>query len=489
MKSFSVPQLMMIGSIGAVIIIFLAMLNWRRAVYAALVVALFEGAIRKWIFPQASELVYFLKDIILFGAYAKFYLFPDSDVRAWKLRIPGTMIAAVCITLIAAGALNPNLGSVLMAAYGLKIYLWYIPLAFMIPLLWKNEAEMTTMLFRYSLFAIPICLIGTLQFVAPVDSWINTYADTNYIGVKDVATFGAGQAARARITGTFSYISGHAVFVMLFFTLSMTLFTSLPDKRRFVILFGTLPLLFANGLMSGSRTAVLFMLGAAAAIGIASAFTKLSKAKGTFLYFALAATVVVVGTAIFFDKALTAFETRRTHAGDSVQGRVFHFAWSVTVAAEEVDISGFGIGTAHPATWALRSALKIPQVKKTCPLYDAEAGQVLAELGWIGFLMWYGLRILIFLHCWEAYRTASPSLFKSMCLGIVLIHAFFLPSQMVFNHTANLFLCTTWGFCLIPRLQSLVPRSLPNELTARLPAALSRRGSKVPRLNGNNSPL
>jgi hypothetical protein len=452
----TLQQKMLFGAFGAMAVLMFSFSNWRRAVYMAMLTALFEGAIRKWILPQASELVYFLKDGILLGAYLRFYMFPDAELRRFRLQIPGALIGIACMSLVITGALNSNLNSVLMALYGLKIYLWYVPLAFMIPALWQNEEQMTKALYWYALMAIPICFLGGMQFVAPVDSWLNTYADTDYAGVKQVATFGAGQAARARVTGTFSYISGHAVFVTLFFVISLSLTIGLPDKRRILIIFGNLPLLFANGLMSGSRSAIFYMVAMASLMGLSSGVTKMSKKQNSFIYLLLAIAAVAVGVSVFFDKALAAFETRRATAGDSVSGRTMHFAWSIEEASKVVDISGFGIGTAHPATWSLRSALQIPQVAKVCPLYDAETGQVLAELGWPGFIMWYLLRIMMLMHCFDAYRKSEPSMFKAMALGFTFFHLILITSQMVYNHTANIFLCATWGFCLINRLESTV---------------------------------
>jgi hypothetical protein len=480
----SVAQMMMLGSIGAVAIVYLAMMNWRRAVYAALIVALFEGAIRKWIFPQGSELVYFLKDIILGGAYLKFFMFPGPEDRKWRLDIPSTLITTVIIILVMAGALNPNIGSPLMAAYGLKIYLWYLPLGFMIPVLFRNETHMTNVLFRYSLLAIPICLLGLAQFVAPPDSWINTYAASEFAGVKNVATFGAGQVARARITGTFSYIGGHTVFVMFFFMLSLCLFMNLEDKRRWILLFGNLPLLLGNAFMTGSRATVFYLVLFAALIGAISAVTNMGKSRNTFFYVMIGLGVSIFAVTLVFDKAVTAFNTRRKTAGDSESGRAFYFLNAAIHAATTVDIVGFGIGTSHPATAGLRKALEIPQPKNPAPYYDTETGQVMGELGWIGFFMWYALRVMMLIHCWGAFRRFPPSLMRSLSFAFFLYHLLMLPGQMVLNHTNNVFLCASWGFCLIPKLQSLVcvfDTSLTPVNTLQ-PANLRFRGSKTPRL-------
>lgn len=475
----SLIQMAMLGAFGTMIVVILAMMNWRRAVYAAMVVALFEGAIRKWIFPQGSELVYFFKDIILFGAYLKFYLFPDPDIRTWRVRVPGTLITIVCITLAVFGGLNPNIGSPILALYGLKIYLWYVPLGAMVPLLFRNEVEMTTMLFRYSLFAIPICLLGAAQFVAGPSSWLNVYAATEFTEISHVATFGENNAAR--ISGTFSYITGHAVFVQFFFILSLGLVTGINDKRRWVLLFGNLPLLVANGLMSGSRGAVFCMLIVGAIVGATSTVSKIGKGRSTVPYLLVGAVLIVFGVSVFFNKALQAFENRRTTAEDTTFGRMMFPVYSVMEASKEVDFMGFGIGLSHPASMAMRSALKIKPSKKRCPVYDSESGQVLAELGWPGFLIWHVFRIAMVWQCWVAFRRSPPSMFRALALGFFCYNLLMLPGSFILNHTANVFSCAAWGFCLIPNLESLVRR--PRTLQVPQPQILRGRGSRVPRLH------
>src|SRR5690606_27598222 len=108
--------LLMIGAVASVVIVLWSFTHWRAAVKVALVTALLEGAIRKWAFPQGQELVYFLKDVFLFGAYLKFFLSPDLDVRAYRLRIPAFFIVMLCV-VVGLGALNPNIDSVFLSAF------------------------------------------------------------------------------------------------------------------------------------------------------------------------------------------------------------------------------------------------------------------------------------------------------------------------------------------------------------------------------------
>ncbi|MFZ4767012.1 MAG: hypothetical protein ACOYMN_18830, partial [Roseimicrobium sp.] len=210
-QRLSTDTLMAIGAVGGIVIVALSYAQWRLAVKAAFIILLFEGAIRKWVFPQGQELVYFLKDGVLLGAYIRFYLSPDALVKSWKIRAPMAGIALLS-AIPAFSALNPNIGSPILALYGVKIYLYYIPLAFMMPYLFRSQQELIKQLTWYALLATPICLLGIAQFAAPGSSLLNVYAATG--SDTEATTFGFGE--KVRITGTFSYLTGHTTFVIFF---------------------------------------------------------------------------------------------------------------------------------------------------------------------------------------------------------------------------------------------------------------------------------
>ena len=180
--------LMYLGAVAATIIVLWSFNKWRLAVKMALVIALFEGALRKWVFPGGQELVYLLKDVFLIGAYLRFFLSPDLDVRATKLRAPTMLVVLSCMFLMPA-TINPNIGSILLAAYGLKIYVFYIPLMFMMPYLFRNQEEMVRQLTWYALLAIPIGLLGILQWRSGVSSIWNVYADQQGMDQSGATTF------------------------------------------------------------------------------------------------------------------------------------------------------------------------------------------------------------------------------------------------------------------------------------------------------------
>lgn len=73
-----------IALIACVIIFYLSALRWRRSVKIVFLLLVLEGALRKWVLPQANEMIYFLKDVVILGTYFNFYLFSDSDKSLLK---------------------------------------------------------------------------------------------------------------------------------------------------------------------------------------------------------------------------------------------------------------------------------------------------------------------------------------------------------------------------------------------------------------------
>lgn len=446
--------LLMVGALGALVIIGWSYANWRAAVKIAFVAVLVEGAIRKWILPQGQELAYFLKDVFLVGAYLKFYLAPDPEIRAIRLRVPGTLIFLLC-ALVSFSALNPNIGSGILAAYGVKIYFMYVPLTFMMPYLFRTREEMLRQLTWYVLLAIPICVLGFLQYTSDRFSVLNTFAS----GMSEAGATGFGVGDRARVTGTFSYLTGHTTFVIIFFTLAIVLLSLRETRWKSVFLFLLLPMLAGNALMGGSRASVFTM--ALVTVGFAAAtFSGRLATSRNFVATLVTGAVLAAGGAVYlFSDALAHWEARSDTAQDNLQSRVIdHPLAALEAAIEEGGFFGYGIGTAHPATYAIRNKLDILPMKNRIRMLDNELGQVFEELGFLGFAGWYGLRFLLFWMVWNSYRASPPGLIRALCLAIVLITGPFMIMSVVYNHTASFFIFALSGVGLIPLLEPTVQR-------------------------------
>ncbi len=460
--------LLFLGAVGALIIIAWSYSNWRAAVKVAFVAVLVEGAIRKWVLPSGQELVYFLKDVFLFGAYLKFFFSPDPELRAYRLRVPGGMILLLC-AMVSFSALNPNIGSMLLAGYGIKIYFMYVPMAFMMPYLFRNQQEMLRQGTYYVLLAIPICLLGFLQFKSDRFSVINSFAT----GMTEAGgtTFGFGE--HVRITGTFSYLTGHTTFVIIFFTLAITLLSLHETRFKRILLLVVLPVLVANALMGGSRASVISMGFVVLGFALAAMWGKLGTSRNFVMTLVVGAVLAAAGTLLFSADALAHWEARFRASGDSFTGRTIdHPIAALELALKEGGAFGFGIGTAHPATAAIRNQLGILPMRQGVPPMDNEHGQVLAELGVLGCVCWYVLRLLLFWLTWQSFLRSPPGLVRALCLAVVLITGPFLIMSVVYNHTANFFIFALSGLSLIPLVEPVVQRRFSPRGRAANAAAL-----------------
>lgn len=452
----SLQTLMVIGAIGGIVIIAWAFSNWRRAVKWAMVIALFEGALRKWVFPQGQELVYFLKDVVLIGAYFRFFFFPDPEIRRWRVNAP-TGLIILCCTVVSFSAMNPNIGSPILALYGVKIYLLYVPLAFMMPLLFRSQDELVNGLTNYAMLATPICLLGVAQFAAGGDSWLNVYAQQSADQV-GATTFGWADA-KVRITGTFSYLTGHTVFCIFFTALHICLLTCNLPKWKYFLVMANLPLLLGNAFMGGSRSAILTTGLTIASFVVFSFFTRISEKKNIILILGAGGAIAVIGASFFFRDAQSEWKARSANATDSYYSRlVEHPVESMGKAMRESGAFGYGIGMAHPATDRLRHVLGIRPPKEKAPVFDSELAQVWGELGPMGFLAWYGLRVCVFIVSIGCFLRCQSLQLKPFLLGSIIIQAPHFIMSVVYNHTANILLFCAFGLSLVVTLTPAVSR-------------------------------
>jgi len=240
---------LLIGLLVAIVIFYISSINWRHTVKAVLFILVVEGALRKWIFPQASDLIYFLKDFLLLGTYLCYFGFFNSTkqslVKNSWINLLIFLVTGWCIFQ----AFNPSLGSLVVGFFGLRGYLLYIPLICIIPNLFQSREELNQFLRSHLLLVIPVGILGIAQFFSPPSSPINVYAPGE---VTDVATFGGGTGI-VRVTGTFSYLSGFSVYLLVCFALLIPLVSLKQSRKWQCIYIAELFLVVVNSFMTGSR--------------------------------------------------------------------------------------------------------------------------------------------------------------------------------------------------------------------------------------------
>jgi O-antigen ligase len=121
---------------------------------------------------------------------------------------------------------------------------------------------------------------------------------------------------------------------------------------------------------------------------------------------------------------------------------------------------------------------------------ESEPGQIWMETGPLGFLSWFGIRAILILTLFSAYRQARTPFQRSMALLAATISIIYLIAQIAGNHTGNILIHALIGLALVPLLESTIPlpRTTTRNLTPSLPPP-NPRSSRVPRpIRSHNSP-
>jgi hypothetical protein len=408
--------------------------RWRTAVQYAMVLLIFEGAIRKWVFPGAQDLIYFAKDVLLLGAYVGYF----RERPRMRHRMPSTPALYGLLSLAALlGILqifNPNLPNLLVGVFGFKAYFFYAPLLFVLPAAFRDDAELYRFLRRYALIAIPIGVLATAQFFSPASSVLNTYARTTEESAY-VATFGT--STFVRVTATFPFITGYTAYLLATVILTLTLLgVSGWRFRGNYLLFLALAMTLLGMLMSGSRGPVLMLvllfplywwLGVIRERGRGATFGRLLVALSL-----VAAVVVFLG-----EDALGAFLGRATATSD-VRSRVTSPLLSPYLLLPDAGVLGFGIGATHQTAAALAPNLP-PYSWMRGLIVEVESGRILLEMGALGFLLIYFLRISMAVFALRQALTLRTRFHRALATASFLLFVVSLPGGVVFDVTSDVY--------------------------------------------------
>lgn len=442
---------LLIALVGAAALVWLSYFgiyhfSWQRAIKFALVIVIFEGVLRKWVLPQASEQIYFIKDLLLLVAYLKYYLSkePKYPFRWSTFNIILIMAFSWCVLQV----FNPSLGSPIVGLFGLKAYFFYMPLMWILPSLFQTEEELYHFLRNFMLLAIPVCLLAVAQYFSPPSSPINVWAG----GQEANATAGGA----IRVTGTFPYIVGYSTYLIICFCVLVPMLTlQQPRIWRWLTYIEAL-LVTGTSFMTGARLLlsfeILFLIGYASILGLTQPAIATRSAKKLILPVILISALVPK----FFAQAIgTFFERAGTSEKDSQDflNRALSSFYEPVNAAQFKGLDSYGIGATHQAAPALRKIFQLPTGEPT-PLAEGEIGRVVLEIGLFGFALWYGLRIVLMFYSWQVFLKLKSPFLRQLALSVLLLQVINITNQFVFNNTLSIY---SWFFSgcifLFPELE------------------------------------
>jgi hypothetical protein len=434
--------------------------NWRLALQGAMVLVVIEGALRKWVLPGSQDLVYFAKDIVLLAAYVGFWN-SRAQLRFRLTPLPGLAVALGLAAFFGAlQVFNPRLPSLALGVLGFRSYFLYAPLAFVLPAAFDDDAALGRFLKWYLLIPIPVGLLAGLQFFAPGGSALNVYARG---GADTVSTFGS--STYVRVTGTFSYISGYGGYLLASAILLLIVFATVRWRLRgHLRLYAALTMTILGMLMTGSRGPI-FILAVLFPAYWVLAVAREAGGAATAGRLLVAATLLGLLVANAAPEALGAFRGRAASASDFT-GRLaspFTAPWHML---DDAGALGFGIGSTHQAASVLLGS-QVRQNWLSGAAPEAESGKVMLELGPLGFLLVYFLRVYLAAFALRCALRLKTRFHRALATGAFLQALVAIPGGVIFDPTGSLYY---WFLIGLLTLAVRLDETVGAPATAMLPA-------------------
>lgn len=394
---------------------------------------IFEGVLRKWVWPQFSQYLFFIRDPFVLGIYG------TALANGMWPRLRPMLLFAYVIALLAAAVIVFQVTTgeggdltLLLAGYGWRNYFLYIPLAFLIAEQFRQE-DIYKLFKQTMVVMIPIAILSVAQFFSSPNSVINSgIASEESLQFKGFR----GALGRVRPNSTFTSVAGQMHLVASAISMVLALWI-LPAKRR-PVAFGLLMLGAAAALtcLAFSISRGMFIHTGLVVLSAIVAGATL-KGRGSLRAVLLPTLLVIAAFVLYpliFPEAFEAFTTRWAEGSKSegrvfgdlgVFGRALYELYDFTRLVGEVPLFGYGMGAAGNAATTL--GLKIGG---TIPLLIAETdwARHFVDMGPILALLFIIFRIMLTINLGmqslqAARRSGNPlSILLFGYVGVVLLY-------------------------------------------------------------------
>jgi hypothetical protein len=369
---------------------------WKKLIWTVMFLVVLEGVFRKWVFPQFQAELFFLKDLLLIVAYLGFLSAHVRPGAHRRIMVPLKVMAVFSLAYFTLELVNPNSPSFFVSLLGLKNYLLYMPLAFIVPYMFTSSEDLERKLRLYAFVMIPFAALGLVQFLFPPDHWINGYLSHASENLRMGALFGASKE-HVRSTGTFSYIGGYAAFL----TVMGYLAAALAARNRWRISgslwrlssnlwpLSLLAVTVAAMFTTGSRLPIWMLIATWPLVTIVWGYGGLVSMGDVTKMVFVAAMVTILAVFLAAD-AYDAYAYRVEHAGDT-SARILSPLTQAYDAMQIKEPFGVGMGTTNGGALAIMKTDDFWWLNGNT--FEIETGRVIQETGLIGFILIYAVRV------------------------------------------------------------------------------------------------
>lgn len=314
----------------------------RKLLFIYLILLIFEGALRKWIFPSLSTPLLVIRD--------PFVLLLVIQGFRKKLLTSGYAKASIALSFFAVitSMIMPH-EKLPVIVFGARIFMLYIPCIFIISkIITIKDIYLIGRIFIY--LSIPMTILVMLQFFSPQSAWVNRGIGGSLEG----SGFG-GAMGYYRPAAIFSFTQGYINFqgfvctflVTYIFDKKAQLFAPIKPSILFsavIMYLITIPLSISRTHLFQTIVIILFLILALFLTG--KSFKKLAN---TILILILVIPILlqIESVQLFLEVFLSRFESAQNSEGDVLQGTIGDRWFGAMFRPWTLDVPtwGYGIGT------------------------------------------------------------------------------------------------------------------------------------------------
>ncbi|QJD96953.1 hypothetical protein HH214_14290 [Mucilaginibacter robiniae] len=343
----------------------------KNAIWIYFLLLIFEGALRKWFLPALATPLLLVRDPIAMWAMYKassLKIFPRNNY------IPVIVTVGVIsiFTAVATGH-----GNILVAFYGARPFLFYVPFMFIMERILVREdiikiGKVTLWL------SIMMTVLIALQFYSPQSAWVN-----RGVGGDEAGAGFSGALGYQRPPGTFSFTNGTTLFYS-FLSGYVLYFWLNPDSVNRWLLLASTGALLASIPLSISRT-LMFSVGVTV-VFIVLAIARKPKYIGKMMGASVGLVIVIMALSQteFFNTAMRALTARietaneQSEGGDLQSSIVDRYLGGITVPFRHIgDMPFLGYGSGMLTS----VGSKLLSGKVVSGISEGEFARLMSELG------------------------------------------------------------------------------------------------------------
>ncbi|WP_322048488.1 hypothetical protein [Paraburkholderia sp. J67] len=353
-------------------------------VLIVILVAVFEGAVRKWFAPGLTSPLLLCRDA------AAFVLVARSALRGRFAAMPFATQCLLAWTFVVAGwglfQIVVLQGPIVLFLLGLRFWLLYFWFALAMACT-LTSVEVVRVIRLVIALGVAMTPLVVLQHFLPPSSPLNVQPDTDEDAIFLVS------ADIVRVTGTFTFTLGFACFIAVVSPLAISsVWNGVRLYRRAGFAVVAFIAVSISTLVSGSRASIMFF-GALLALQTLAGFGAAKTGKAlmqSIARTALAVLAIAITLGLFSDALVATQERFQTAAADEdVMGRIETELLGEPAARKEMTFVGHGLGAGTNAGSVLLTG------ENAFELAESEPARVLLEMGVVGFA-WLLVKCLIF---------------------------------------------------------------------------------------------